>query len=326
MAEITSDSYGSSYGAAAGSACLEAQRGVIGDYKIEYETLGVGSNATVRLGYHLPTGEKVAVKIIDITTPQVRERAYLEAEVLRKLKNDNIIRLFAIVELGQFLYLFLEYVAGGDLASYIQRYGRLEEHSARKYFQQIVKAVEHCHEAKVAHHDIKLENILITFDKKSLRLIDFGLCTRITEEGPITNYAGSPLFMSPEVFSLQPHSEAVDIWSLGVCLYKIVTDIFPFMADIYNELEERVLFDDVAFPLNMGLTNSLKDLVSKMLAKDPKQRITLKEIKAHPWLTNNARDERPDVDEDGCNYYSYRNGDYDDSDDDFIPTGGYFEP
>eukprot|EP01121_Diplochlamys_sp_Union-15-3_P021320 TRINITY_DN8604_c0_g1_i1.p1 TRINITY_DN8604_c0_g1~~TRINITY_DN8604_c0_g1_i1.p1 ORF type:complete len:156 (+),score=35.27 TRINITY_DN8604_c0_g1_i1:52-468(+) len=90
--------------------------------------------------------------------------------------------------------------------------------------------------------------------------------------------------MSPEVFSLQPHNEAVDIWSLGVCLYKIMTDLYPFMADSYNELEERVLFDDVQFPINMGLSSSLKDLISRMLIKDPKQRITLKEIQNHPWL------------------------------------------
>eukprot|EP01121_Diplochlamys_sp_Union-15-3_P008521 TRINITY_DN2262_c0_g1_i3.p1 TRINITY_DN2262_c0_g1~~TRINITY_DN2262_c0_g1_i3.p1 ORF type:complete len:329 (-),score=28.25 TRINITY_DN2262_c0_g1_i3:148-1134(-) len=315
---------------AAGSACLESSRGIIGNYKIDYKTLGVGSNATVRLGYHVHTNERVAVKIVDISSPQSRERAYLEAEVLRKFKNENIIKLHSVQESGEYLYLFLEYVGGGDLATFIQRYGRLEESIARRYFCQIVNAVEHCHNTKVSHHDIKLENILISADRKSLRLIDFGLCTRIYEDRPITNFAGSPLFMSPEVFSLQPHTESVDIWSLGVCLYKMITDLFPFIADSYSVLEERVLFDDVVFPSNMGLSPSVKDLISRMLTKDPKQRITLKEIQNHPWLKRCDRSSDTKSGSYSTDYYPHSKDSSDSSDCEDEPyyyhdtDGGYY--
>eukprot|EP01121_Diplochlamys_sp_Union-15-3_P008520 TRINITY_DN2262_c0_g1_i1.p1 TRINITY_DN2262_c0_g1~~TRINITY_DN2262_c0_g1_i1.p1 ORF type:complete len:289 (-),score=29.12 TRINITY_DN2262_c0_g1_i1:148-1014(-) len=275
---------------AAGSACLESSRGIIGNYKIDYKTLGVGSNATVRLGYHVHTNERVAVKIVDISSPQSRERAYLEAEVLRKFKNENIIKLHSVQESGEYLYLFLEYVGGGDLATFIQRYGRLEESIARRYFCQIVNAVEHCHNTKVSHHDIKLENILISADRKSLRLIDFGLCTRIYEDRPITNFA----------------------------------------ADSYSVLEERVLFDDVVFPSNMGLSPSVKDLISRMLTKDPKQRITLKEIQNHPWLKRCDRSSDTKSGSYSTDYYPHSKDSSDSSDCEDEPyyyhdtDGGYY--
>jgi serine/threonine protein kinase len=259
----------------------------VGEYKIEQMMLGIGSNGCcVRLGVHLPTNEKVAVKILNISlSPSVRNRAFQESDALRQLHHENIIKLYGVYEEDPYFFLFLELAPGGDLFSFIQRHGRLDEHKARTFFHQIVNAIQHCHENGIVHHDLKLENLLLTEDENNLRLIDFGLCARITPaQSVISNYyAGSPLYMSPEIFSLQPHTVAIDIWSLGVCLYYMVTDTFPFLADTYNELEEKVLFDEVVFPNNMGLSDNLKDLVSRMLTKDPKQRITLAEIKKHSW-------------------------------------------
>eukprot|EP01121_Diplochlamys_sp_Union-15-3_P005296 TRINITY_DN1562_c0_g2_i1.p1 TRINITY_DN1562_c0_g2~~TRINITY_DN1562_c0_g2_i1.p1 ORF type:complete len:328 (-),score=27.39 TRINITY_DN1562_c0_g2_i1:97-1080(-) len=258
---------------------------VIGNYTIQEETLGKGSNATVKLGINNRTKETVAIKIVDISTPSKKQKACLEADLLSTLYNENIIKLLGVERTENFMFLIMEYVAGGDLSSYIEQYGRLEEGRARRYFKQIIDAVDHCHETRIVHHDIKLENILISEDRKSLRLVDFGMGSRMREDARLTNYVGSPLFMSPEVFSLQPHDAAVDVWSLGVCLFKMMTDLFPFVAETYHELEERVLFDEVSFPSNLGLSCELKDLIQKMLVKDPRQRITLKEIKAHSWMT-----------------------------------------
>lgn len=259
----------------------------IGDYKIEPTILGVGSNGCcVRLAVNLSTGEKVAVKILNISlSPQIYKRAFLEAEALRQLQHDNIIKLYDVHQDEPYIFLFLELASGGDLFSFIQRHGRLEECKARLFFHQIVNAIQHCHENGIIHHDLKLENLLLTEDENHLRLIDFGLCARFTPTQPIisNHYAGSPLYMSPEIFSLQPHTMAVDIWSLGVCLYYMVTDTFPFLAETCNELEEKVLFEEVIFPNNMGLSDNLKDLIVRMLNKDPNQRITIAEIKKHSW-------------------------------------------
>jgi len=104
-------------------------------------------------------------------------------------------------------------------------------------------------------------------------------------------FAGSPLYMSPEVFAMQPHNEKIDIWGLGVCLYYMLTDTFPFISNNYHELEEKVLFHNVIFPKKMNLSEDVKDLIKKMLRKDYNQRISIDEIRNHSWLLDFSRKE-----------------------------------
>lgn len=259
----------------------------VGQYRLETEiVLGSGTDATVLLATHIPTDVRVAVKVMYVANNAAkRERAMFEVHLLRQLsRHDYIIDFHDIVELNGFIFVFLEYAPYGDLGSFIHRHGRLEEELARKFFVQILGALDYCHVNNIAHHDLKLENILLASDY-SLRLIDFGLSRRVAKENPLINeFAGSPLYMPPEIFAIQPHDQQVDVWSLGVCLYYMVTDLFPFPADSYHELAERVLFDDLIFPTKMGLTEPLQDLIRAMLHKDPKLRITLGHIRKHPWI------------------------------------------
>ncbi len=172
-----------------------------------------------------------------------------------------------------------------DLSAYIHRVGRLDEETARLFFEQAVRAVHHCHQHGYVHHDVKLENLLLTQDGRSIRLIDFGLSRQLGAGNMLTDhFGGSPLFMAPEIMSLQPHNHSVDVWALGVCLYFMVTDSFPWEAESYHELEGKVLFDPVSFPENFGLSWNLQDLLSRMLSKDYRQRITLSEVLSHSWL------------------------------------------
>jgi len=185
------------------------------------------------------------------------------------------------------LYLFMEYASGGDLFTYVHRLGTLSEGKARYFFKQCVDALAYCHERRVAHHDIKLENMLLTTEQ-SLRLSDFGLSQKLNPmEGGITSYGGSPLYMAPEVFSLQPHNEQVDVWSLGICLYVMVSGTFPFVANNYTDLEEKVLFDDV--PSIYGISEYLNDLIQGMLRKDPLKRLSLAIIRQHRWVVEKGR-------------------------------------
>lgn len=259
----------------------------VGDFIIGPEVIGQGNNTIVRLATNLRTQEKVAVKIIDISNTNVRDRAFKEAEVLRDLgKHKNIIKLYAEHQDERFLYLFMEYASGGDLFSVVQRHGCIDESKARTFCRQIVDALTHCHERKITHHDVKLENMLLAVDR-TLRLSDFGLSQRVTTDG-ITVFSGSPLYMAPEIFSLQPHTERVDIWSLGVCLYVMVTGTFPFVANTYEDLEEKVLFDDI--PTYCGLSEELMHLLRGMLHKDSQQRFSLTQVRQHKWF---KVDERP---------------------------------
>lgn len=260
---------------------------IVGSYRLD-ELLGLGSHATVHLATHLPSGRRVAVKVIDILHPPHRTRAYSEAEALRLLKwEKHIVGVEGLHESARHLYIFMEWMEGGDLATHLNRFGPLEEDKARGYFAQLLRAIRACHERGIAHHDVKLENILLSGDGKRLVLVDFGLSARMPPTGWISEFCGSPLYMSPELFSLQPHNSGVDVWGLGVCLFKMVTDRFPFLADSYGELEEKVLFDKVTFPSHPRISPSLKNLLKNMLTKDPKHRITLDEIANHKWWTEN---------------------------------------
>jgi serine/threonine protein kinase len=202
------------------------------------------------------------------------------------LPNHHIISFLAVEEDAHHVYLFTEYAPRGDLANFVHRNGRLEEDEARKYFRQMVRALEFCHQLNVTHHDFKLENLLLGADR-NVRLIDFGLAKSLDSGSMIMDhFAGSPLYMPPEIFSMQPHDASVDVWSLGVCLYYMVTDTFPFAAESYTELEEKVLFDEVTFPINMGLSDNLQDLLKRLLVKDPRRRIPVQDIRLHSWWTS----------------------------------------
>lgn len=262
----------------------------VGDYRIDADhILGIGDNATVHLASHTPTGNKVAVKIFEVVDPQKRDLARKEVVILKSIfRYEYIIDLLDIFEDREFLYIFLEYASNDHLGSFMQRHGRLDEDTARKFFTQALFALEQCHKNHIAHHDVKLENLLLTSDY-SIRLIDFGLSSRVSKGRLIQDYAGSPLYMPPEVFSQQPHNEKVDVWGLGVCLYYMVTESFPFPADNYQDLEEKILFEDVSFPKHILLPDSLKDLIRLMLTKDPYKRPPLKELRKHRWIKSHPR-------------------------------------
>eukprot|EP01127_Copromyxa_protea_P009503 TRINITY_DN2250_c0_g1_i2.p1 TRINITY_DN2250_c0_g1~~TRINITY_DN2250_c0_g1_i2.p1 ORF type:complete len:265 (-),score=28.90 TRINITY_DN2250_c0_g1_i2:111-905(-) len=233
----------------------------------------------VRLGVHIPTSARVAVKIIDIRTERVRVRAHHELQVLRSVgAHKNVVNLHAAEEESDCLYMFLEYAPGGDLWSYIEKNGPVSEYFARSMIQQLVSALEFCHSKGIVHHDVKLENILLVRENEVL-LSDFGFSQCFVEgesRKMVTTYSGSPLYMAPEVFSLQPHDELVDMWSLGICLY-------------YIGLEEAVTFQELRFTPSMNISPSLQDFISQMLTKDPASRVCFSQLKRHKWLQEDTR-------------------------------------
>eukprot|EP01125_Pyxidicula_operculata_P013451 TRINITY_DN4465_c0_g1_i1.p1 TRINITY_DN4465_c0_g1~~TRINITY_DN4465_c0_g1_i1.p1 ORF type:complete len:275 (-),score=2.61 TRINITY_DN4465_c0_g1_i1:53-877(-) len=260
---------------------------IIGEYRIGSDNIGSGSNTVVRVATHTRTSQLSAVKIIDIAQSQVRVRAHREAEILRELgKHKHIIQLHTHQEDDRFLYLFMEYAPGGDLFSLVHKQGSLDENKARTFFRQILEALTHCHSHSVIHHDVKLENMVLGKDN-IVRLSDFGLSVRKLGVETVTTFAGSPLYMAPEVMSRQPHDERIDIWSLGVCLYIMVSGTFPFVANTYEELEERVLFHNISYV--HCASENFNDLVRGLLRKDPEARLTLQDVRKHPWMVEDVR-------------------------------------
>jgi PAS domain S-box-containing protein len=250
---------------------------MIGNYYV-VKTVGQGSYGKVKLATHKDTKENVAIKILHKIKmkPQELERAKRETEILHKLKHSNIARLIDVIETDEVMYIIMEF-AGRTLLSYVLERGGLGEAGARKFFNQISSAVKYCHDLNIIHRDIKHQNILLD-DQDNTKLIDFGL-SNFMEEGKLrSTFCGTPAYAAPEMILGKKYSgPEVDIWSLGVVLYSMITGVFPFenVADIIRG----------TFKNPKDASPECCDLISKMLQVDIATRITLDGILQHPWCT-----------------------------------------
>ena len=254
--------------------------------------LGEGTFGIVRLAKNIQTGEQVAIKIMEkgrITNPEDRERIAREKEVLLNLHHSNIIHLYNVLENEKFIYLIMEYVQGKELFDYIIEHQRLKENEACKYFQQIISGLEYLHKHNIVHRDIKPENLLLDNKTKDLKLVDFGLSNLFADSNNNYYYlqsaCGSPSYAAPEMLSGNEYkAPQVDIWSAGIVLYGMVCGYLPF-EDEGNDNEflyKKIKSGKYTTP--PWLSAKCKDLIKKILVTDPEKRITIQEIKKHPWF------------------------------------------
>lgn len=218
-----------------------------------------------------------------------RKEAKKEIKILSNVNHESLIKLEHVDEDQHNIYIFTEYCEEADLYTYMEKNGYFDEHHARKLFVQLVDAVEFCHRSlRICHHDIKLENCVLTSDMR-LKLIDFGFAVELDSSAGkklIEVYNSSPAYSPLEILMRRPHDESVDIFSLGVCLYYMLTGSFPFCdseTTTFEELCQNVQANLLEFPNE--LSSSVQDLIARMLAKR-KDRIRLEEIMAHPWIKN----------------------------------------
>ena len=256
---------------------------LIGDFKIGAK-LGQGTFSKVCQGIHLPTGEKVAIKIM--SKDQIKEksdkiRIEKEINIQKKLHHQNIVQQYAIIETDYTIYIISEYCSGGELFDYIVSKRKLYEVEACRIYQQLISGLEYLHKQRICHRDLKPENLL--FDSKhNLKIADFGLSNDY-HKGKLTTPCGSPCYAAPEMVTGRRYGgSAVDIWSSGIVLYTMVCGFLPFEDDNQN-----ILFGKIAkglFSLPSFLSQSCKDLLKKILVTDPKKRYGFEEIKHHPWF------------------------------------------
>ncbi|KAG8014815.1 Maternal embryonic leucine zipper kinase [Nibea albiflora] len=199
-----------------------------------YETIGSGGFAKVKLGRHILTGEKVAIKIMNKKDlgddlPRVK----VEIEAMKSLSHQHVCRLYHVIETSTQIFMVLEYCVGGELFDYIIAKDRLSEEETRVFFRQIVSALAYVHSQGYAHRDLKPENLLIDEDH-NLKLIDFGLCAK-PKGGlgyELMTCCGSPAYAAPELIQGKAYigSEA-DVWSMGVLLFALLCGYLPFDDD-----------------------------------------------------------------------------------------------
>jgi serine/threonine protein kinase len=264
----------------------------IKSFRLE-STLGSGSNAQVKLAVHKDTGSKVAIKIIDKAHLEAKDsRNSLEKEIgiMKLLDHPNIVHLYDVYETREHLFLVLEYVTG-DLYELVSKRGRLSERDAEKIFKQLVIAVDFCHKQKICHRDLKPENILID-EHMTVKLADFGM-SEVMLDQYLSLSCGSPHYVCPEIILGQPYDGVkVDIWSLGVILFVLLTGQVPFNAPSVRKLLNLIVTNKFTAPSldTFSVSKNAKDLVMRMLTKNPEKRITMSEILAHPFLHTYSHD------------------------------------
>ncbi|XP_076635562.1 serine/threonine-protein kinase MARK2 isoform X3 [Colletes latitarsis] len=255
----------------------------IGKYKL-LKTIGKGNFAKVKLAKHVPTGKEVAIKIIDKTqlNPNSLQKLFREVRIMKMLDHPNIVKLFQVIETEKTLYLVMEYASGGEVFDYLVLHGRMKEKEARAKFRQIVSAVQYCHQKKIIHRDLKAENLLLD-SEMNIKIADFGFSNEFTPGNKLDTFCGSPPYAAPELFQGKKYDgPEVDVWSLGVILYTLVSGSLPFDGSTLRELRERVLRGKYRIPFYMS--TDCENLLKKFLVLNPTKRASLETIMKDKWM------------------------------------------
>uniref|UniRef100_A0A8C2EL80 non-specific serine/threonine protein kinase n=1 Tax=Cyprinus carpio TaxID=7962 RepID=A0A8C2EL80_CYPCA len=254
----------------------------IGNYRL-LKTIGKGNFAKVKLARHILTGREVAIKIIDKTQ--------LNPTSLQKVNISGLllIKLFEVIETEKTLYLVMEYASGGEVFDYLVAHGRMKEKEARAKFRQIVSAVQYCHQKHIVHRDLKAENLLLDADM-NIKIADFGFSNEFTIGNKLDTFCGSPPYAAPELFQGKKYDgPEVDVWSLGVILYTLVSGSLPFDGQNLKELRERVLRGKYRIPFYMS--TDCENLLKRFLVLNPVKRGTLEQIMKDRWINAGSEED-----------------------------------
>ena len=260
----------------------------IGNYTLGAE-VGSGAFGKVVLGKHILTGETVAIKILDkiilSQTPEDYELVRQEISILKIVKHKYIVQLYEILQTPQHIFIVMEYCEGKDLMDYILAKTRLSELESLKFFQQLINALFYLHSQNICHRDVKIDNMLLDRNR-DLKLVDFGLSTKYTDDTLLDQPCGTVVYAAPEVLDgNEYHGMLADVWSSGIVLFGMTSGYLPFcdQDDEVNKkhvLEGKIELPDFFSPM-------LKDLLRHMLDINPITRYTLQDIREHPWFNMN---------------------------------------
>ena len=251
--------------------------------------LGKGSFGNVLLVQHKKTNAKYALKVVDkqhVLTEPNKSSFLREVEITYKIHHPNIVKLFGHFEDNECCYLLMEYIDGGDLFSYIPVNGKskLKPEQAASIIKDVISAVYYIHHMNppIMHRDIKPENVLITSGLKA-KLTDFGLCAYIQPGILRKSTCGSPIYMSPEMIDKTGHNEKIDIWSIGVLFFELLTGDQAWAGENLATIEYNIRNLRISWPEDMNGFPS--ELIKKILKKNPEERISLTDMLNDPFFT-----------------------------------------
>lgn len=259
---------------------------IFGKYEMG-KPLGQGTFAKVYSGKNIVTKENVAIKVI--SKEQVRKAGMMdqitrEISVMRLVHHPNVVELKEVMATRGKIYFIMEHVKGGELFAKVAK-GRLKEDVARKYFQQMISAVDFCHSRGVSHRDLKPENLLLD-ENQNLKISDFGLSAlpeHLRHDGLLHTQCGTPAYVAPEVLRKKGYDGArADIWSCGVILFVLIAGYLPFQDENMMKMYRKVFKGEYEFP--PWFPTECRRLVSKLLVVDPTKRLTIQGIMRQPWF------------------------------------------
>ncbi|KAJ1292498.1 hypothetical protein BS78_02G396000 [Paspalum vaginatum] len=268
------------------AASLKAKRRV-GKYELG-RAIGEGTFAKVRLAKNVENGDHVALKILDkkkVQKHRLVEQIRREICTMKLIQHPNVVRLYEVMGSKTRIYIVLEFVMGGDLHDTVATSGRLEEDEARRYFQQLINAVDYCHSRGVYHRDLKLENLLLDV-AGNLKISDFGLSAisdQVKNDGLLHTTCGTPNYVAPEVIDDKGYDGALaDLWSCGVILFALLAGYLPFedenIASLYKKISEA------QFTCPSWFSAGAKRLITRILDPNPSTRITVARVQKDPWF------------------------------------------
>ncbi|KAJ3679143.1 hypothetical protein LUZ60_017154 [Juncus effusus] len=260
----------------------------VGKYELG-RTLGEGTFAKVKFARNVETGENVAIKILDkekVLRHKMIGQIKREISTMKLIKHPNVIRMFEVMASKTKIYIVMELVTGGELFDKIASRGKLKEDEARKYFQQLINAVDYCHSRGVYHRDLKPENLLLDASGV-LKVSDFGLSAlhqqQVREDGLLHTTCGTPNYVAPEVINNKGYDGAkADLWSCGVVLFVLMAGYLPFEETNLVSLYKKINKADFSCPA--WFSTSVKKLIKRILDPDPQTRITIAQVIENEWF------------------------------------------
>lgn len=261
----------------------------IGNYILS-KTIGKGTFSKVKLGHHIPTQQKVAIKILDkakIKDDKDLQRISREIKILKELRHNNIAQLYETLTSDRHIYIIMEYIEGGDLFEHIFSKTRLNEAKTAALFNQLISVIDYIHKLGIVHRDIKPENILLTATHSEIKLVDFGLSNSYQQGSLLSTACGSPCYASPEmILGKQYNGLSSDLWSCGVVLYCMLVGKLPFDDEDIKVLYRKIITGSYWVP--DYLSPQCNHFLNHLLEINPDKRMTIHEIFNHPFIASNS--------------------------------------